>query len=727
MAILSSLTRSLAIGARPLPFKPTLQAPGIYNSSLFYTSSRGLFRQQVKKPFIPSPEQLKVVQLCAEQNVVVSARPGSGKTATAEAIVAAYPHLRTGAFVYTKLLQLETDRRFKKYPNAKAFTMHTMARLLSGVVVPNDVTLLKQIKAIVNSNMLPPGHFEPFDIIVLDEFQDCSELLYWLILCFIRSIYKYRGADQRYLTLASDLLGHTNPSPFVNLPLSESFRLSNETVQFINQAFLGGDSYITSSKTGPKPIVLRCNPYRSYGLAKKLLTLIDQYGAENTAIIAPAIRGNGALIKLVNILAEEHHVPIAEPIDDDGPLDERVIDGKMCISTIHQFKGRERDLIILLGIDSSFFEYIGRDLPDNTCPNQVFVALTRAVKQLVLVHDDRKEVMPFVSVDALYKTADVINMTPNKGKISLPDKPGRPIQLGLVLPKKVRISDIARHVRGERLDEIVRRDLSIQEISPQQDLIKIPNVVSSDPKRGFYEAVGDVNGLVVEAAYQHAITGTVAILNSNNDDTDQNIPVNPEAQIPWLCRQACKYQADFSGYRPRQLQMKEHAFNWIEPKKLELARGRLQRELGDSAANIHFEVAVQQSFDVDNERTILYGRADVVSMPITVDGGDTKSIESVWEIKFVSQLSNEHIVQACTYAYLLAVQLGRIPRIILFNVRDGKKVEITPYDGLEGLRRMIENILRLKFTALEEIGDEEFVEMCAKSAQKVSSLDDPEK
>ncbi|RSL77871.1 hypothetical protein CEP52_017680, partial [Fusarium oligoseptatum] len=104
---------------------------------------------------------------------------------------------------------------------------------------------------------------------------------------------------------------------------------------------------------------------------------------------------------VANILSGQYNVPIAVSIDDEVPLDDRVIEGKMCVSTIHQFQGSERGLVTLFGIDSSFFEYFGRHLPDDRCPNEVFVALTRAAEQLVLVHYEEEKLMPFASADAL--------------------------------------------------------------------------------------------------------------------------------------------------------------------------------------------------------------------------------------------------------------------------------------------------------------------------------------
>ncbi|KAF7557318.1 hypothetical protein G7Z17_g812 [Cylindrodendrum hubeiense] len=416
-----------------------------------------------------------------------------------------------------------------------------MASWLFHDIVNNDAILSEQIKTVIDRKELPQWSFEPFDIIVLDEFQDCTELLFSLINCFIvaneqkkggksarlvvlgderQSIYQFRGADQRYLTLAPEILGPLSPYSFARNALSQSFRISEQTARFINHAFLGGESYITSSKPGVKPIVMRYYPRNKYTLAKELSTLIKHYGARNSAILAPSILKNGPLKRVTNILSRKYHIPIAVPIDDEAPLHEKVTDGKMCLSTIHQFKGSERDLIILFGLDSSFFSYFGRDLPDDSCPNQAFVALTRAAKQLVLVHEDNKKLMPFVSVDAVYETAEVVNLTRNQAKLAPPDTPGRPLEPGLKLPLSSGVRDMARHVRDESLDEIIRSELCTRELAPrlsEDKHIDMKNVVRSDPKRGFYEAVSDINGLVVVAAFEHDLAGTLNTLALGQD------------------------------------------------------------------------------------------------------------------------------------------------------------------------------------------------------------------
>ncbi|KAJ4207052.1 hypothetical protein NW759_014050 [Fusarium solani] len=738
----------LAARARPKPYRTEI-LPCIFplcTPSRKFTEAHALLQRQRKKPtFIPSDDQQKIAKLCRTENVVVSARPGSGKTSTAEAIIAAHLDLRVLVLTYSKRLQLETLRRIRPYLNCEVYTFHSMAGRLFGTEVSNDAILSKLIHEALGRNELPQWSSEPFDIIVLDEFQDCTGSLFWLTNCFIQAnqkkaggkparivalgderqaIYGFRGADDRYLTLAPELFGPVSPYPFAKVPLRQSFRLSEQSVRFINEVFLGGESCIVSNKTGPKPIVLKCAPFDSYALARKLWPFIKHYGAENTAILSPSVRQHGTkqgpLQKVVNRLSKMYGVPIHVPPNEEASLNDKVIDGKMCVSTIHQFKGNERDLIVVFGIDASYFKNFGRHLPDDRCPNEIFVALTRAREQLVLIHHEDKKLMPFVPVKALHETADIIDMTKAQRGIEAPSAPGRPAKDGLALPRTVAVRDMVRHVKDESLEKIIQNSLHIRKLPPlpKDEHIKLRDIVPSDEKLKFYEDVSDLNGLAVVAAFEHGVSGTLDTLDLDSDDIKEMPAIHSQQGVSWLCRQACKYEATVSGYDPRKIQMKYHDFDWIKPYDLALARGRLWRQLRDSIGNLRFEAEVHEQFRInteeDTEDCCLLGRADIVA----VSSLDRNMSDAVWEIKFVSQLSNQHVIQACTYAYLL-----RLPCAILYNVRTGEKWEITPRDGMEGLHQLIEDVLRLKYTTERKMSDEELTEKCAKQRLEVMKLE----
>ncbi|KAF5969410.1 p-loop containing protein [Fusarium coicis] len=628
-------------------------------SSRLFTRNHGWIQSVGPRPvFKPSSQQLRIAKLCADQNAVVSVRPGSGKTATIEVIAFAHPDKRIGSILFSKRLQSETSHRLRKNHNSDVYTFHGMAGLLLGQVVPSDEALIKLLEIIDKCGKLPRWASKPFDIIVLDEFQDCNPETFWLVECFVRAnnlrkggqparivvlgderqlIYRFRGADPRYLTLAPEVLGPISPYPFAKV----------------------------------------------YGL------------------------------------------PINVPPDEETPLNDIVINGKLCISTMHQFKGRERKLITLLRIDASYFQFFGRDLPDDSCPNETFVALMRSLLQLVLVHNGESKMMPCVSLDSLYDTAKIVNLTNRRTKIPPPDLPGRLIELGLMLPKSCGAREITRYVQGDALDKPAERHLRVDRLAPplpRHEHINMKNVVLSDPKRGFYESVSNINGLVIAAALELETAGTSRSLGrSSGGEVDETVLKCPEKLVAWLCRKACEYEASLSGYLPRVIQMKDHKYDWIKPRDLILARRRLDSEPVDSAQGLNFEVEMQQQFYIDGQETQLCGRADIVHNTATKSNNDMNNV-TIWEIKFVSSLSNEHVIQTCVYAYLLGSESGKLPRIILYNVRDGDKREIIPRHGIEGLRQLITCVLRLRYTSKGEMTYEEFIKRCNSTTRKVMNL-----
>ncbi|KAJ4268435.1 hypothetical protein NW762_002498 [Fusarium torreyae] len=717
-----------------------IRSPHHFITSRFFTYNHGLLQQADKKPIVAlSPQQLTIAQLCAEQNVVVSARPGSGKTATIEAIAAAYPDKQIGVFLPSKRHKDETSHRLKEYTNCHISTFHDMFIALFGPrgVALTDKIIRKRVKYLREHHKLPEWMSTPFDIIVLDEFQDCNPANFLLVQHLIRphdlkkgnqparivvlgderlSIDRFRIADPRYLTLAPQLLGPISPYPFAKVQLGESFEIPKPTVDFINRVFLKGEQYITSSKHGPKPVVLKCLYWNKDALAKKLIPLINHYGPENCAIIAPKVLKKSPVQYLANSLAEKHGIPISVPTDEETPLDDRVIKGKMCVSTIHQFKDCERDLVIVFGMDNSFFNKKGRhDLPDYKCPNETFVALTRALEQLVVVHNDVPDfikIMPFVSVNDLYKTAKVVNMTNSKARIAS-NTQGRRIRVKLTLPEACEVSDLTRFIQPELLADLVNRYLEHRRISlevPPNEFLEIPDVVPSDLEKGYWESVSDINSLVLLSVLELKYAGTLHTLYPNLGDVDKK----PHGELsPWLCRRACEHKAYISGYWIRMIQMENHKFDWIEPKMLELAQRQLSldEEMTGSVIGHKFALDMRSKFTFAGEDTCIKGRAHIITTAPPSDRDDGMNNSTILEVKLVPHLTDEHVVQACVKAYLLSQTTGKLPRIILYNIRTGDKREVTPRDGIQGLQHLITDLIRLRYKPQVHLADERFLEL----------------
>ncbi|KAF2796257.1 P-loop containing nucleoside triphosphate hydrolase protein [Melanomma pulvis-pyrius CBS 109.77] len=595
------------------------------------------------KAFTPSTEQQAIVELCRMQNVVVSARPGAGKTATARAIVAANPDLPIAIITYSKRLQLDTARRLDAYPGRDVFTFYGLAGQLFSTIVRDDSimrSLRRKITLIcvfISAVTHAACGRAPQIVVLGDERQ---------------AIYGFRGADSRYLSLSSSAMVTLSPYPWTHLSLSKSFRLSHKNSAFVNNVFLGGKQYIVGSHIG-----------------LKLLYLFGNYRPECTAILAPKVLQIEPLQILTNHLSNAHGIPIAKPNSDNVPLDNKILQGK----------GNKRDLVIVYSVDASYFRLYARDLLDNTCPNNTFVALTRARKQLVVVHYNQNSLMPFINVAELYKTANFVNFNSN-GEMPESEPPGRPLQLGLLLLKTVSASDLPRHVPNEIIDDICGKHLQINQAQsslPDALPINAPPIVPTDSTRKHYEAVSNLNRLAVVASYEHALLGTLTTLGRSKA-LFLKVPSNTKAQAIWLCRKACKYKAEVLGYISQRVQIKGHHFDWLKP-YLNAARDQLEAQFPKSAV-LDFE-----------------------------------------EIKFVAQLSLEHVIQACVYAYLWSNEHKREkpPQIILFNIRDGEKWEIAPHNGVASLRGVVEETLVAKFSTKDTLTTDEFLKKCAKTKAEV--------
>jgi superfamily I DNA/RNA helicase len=290
----------------------------------------------------------------------------------------------------------------KKYDGVDTYTFHRLAGRLFGRIIKDDIDLITERC----SQSIPHiDEFPKYRFIVLDELQDLTDNLYWLASTFIASIarhagrcpgilalgdsrqaiYDFRGADSRFLEKAETVFQPVSDRDWKSLSLSHSFRLTRPTANFINNACLGGEQYILGMGDGPKPLYLRANLWDTKALLDKLSPYIKQYKPRNCAILAPSVRQKALRPRPITHLSNKlssSGVPVSVSIFDDAPLDEDVIRGKLVISTYHQFKGSERDLVVVFGADDSWFRLFGPDLSRNSCPNPVYVALTRARKQV---------------------------------------------------------------------------------------------------------------------------------------------------------------------------------------------------------------------------------------------------------------------------------------------------------------------------------------------------------
>lgn len=154
---------------------------------------------------------------------------------------------------------------------------------------------------------------------------------------------------------------------------------------------IGGNTRVPNLK--PRYVVPKYNevPREIGRIAKEA---IAKYGLENVIIIAA---GTNSILDSdsknpLSITVREHLVGV--PIylaKTDEVLDAKITKGKLAIGTWNSVKGQERDCVIVIGFDESYFKYYGTDWKDpERIPNILYVAATRAIKELILIADPSK-------------------------------------------------------------------------------------------------------------------------------------------------------------------------------------------------------------------------------------------------------------------------------------------------------------------------------------------------
>ena len=106
--------------------------------------------------------------------------------------------------------------------------------------------------------------------------------------------------------------------------------------------------------------------------------------------------------KLENRLVNEG-IPCFVPTDDSDELTDEVTRGKIVFSTFHQIKGSERPIVVVFSFDASYFDYYARNESRVKCPNPVYVALSRSLERLVVIHHYEKRLFSASSAGIFIK------------------------------------------------------------------------------------------------------------------------------------------------------------------------------------------------------------------------------------------------------------------------------------------------------------------------------------
>ncbi len=662
-------------------------------------------------PFVPvginfSDEQKAIGNAVREgKNVIVDAVAGSGKTTTIIQIAEVNPEKRILALLYNRALAEESRARIG-HSNIEIRTIHSAAGNCYRVPCMDD----RGIQNILLNKL--PFSAGKYDLIIVDEAQDLTVILVRFLrklisdssatqLVFMgdymQCIYRFNEADERFLTMADTFFPGIARTPvtggqttsgceWVRLPLTETYRCTIPVVNFLNNCLLNDQRLVSKKISLTKPDYLVCD---AFACGQDINRRINDYiregnRLEDIAILSFSISGEKTpLAKIANYLTSVGK-PIYKPNDDYSSVrDDRLLEGKIVISTFHQFKGRQRKMIIVVGFDEGFY-VCNKDAPREFCPNLLYVAATRSLDRLILIHHRTHGALPFLNLTKLFDFANVIG-APRPGTSKPPP----------VRAKTFAVTDLIKFLPHSFL-ETIRPLWTVEQVSNGTTGTEIDPVVRFG---SISEDVSSIYGSAVPVIKQFQLQGYLGIFASLiklrgyardlklESGVDQAIQLGEMAnrghmltweQIAWLIN---LHNCILDRYVFPIRQINDYSWFASNMNKLNECIGRLDF------------LTREDSF----EEHVTYGtRSGPVSVTVLGSIDCVQKMGKAWEFKLVTELKEEHVLQTIIYSSMLYLQTKRPTDFYLFNSRTGEcqKVVISPGNAEIILKRIIEHKLR---------------------------------
>lgn len=554
-----------------------------------------------------------------------------------------------------------------------------------------------------------------------------------------QNIYAFKDADDRFLTMADKLW--TSRSELKNtwskLPLKTSFRITTHMANFVNRVMLSlpvGDEAIVANKTGVKVKYMLCNSYGPVPRQTINTLLASGYKPSDVFVIAPSIRNINSPIRDFENDMVKRGIPCFVPNDDDGKLDQSVIAGKMVFSSFHQTKGLERKIVIIFGFDETYFKFFNKNANPELCPNELYVAATRAKEHLIVIHDYKQNYLPFLNLSCLEDVADV-----KKGK-------HEPKQIAPDPRLKFSVSELTRHLSTPCTDDMMNMLCWVRLEHPRPNLIRpgcdftlhspisIPSIVKGTTGM---ESVSEINGICIPTIYEYRtvkpvvgafgpVKGVINVVKVV-DENIKFIDIYDRHRVQQICDKVNNgkpsisdflqlsnfYSSLCTGYMFKTRQIDN--YDWMDPRDLESAIKLITKYI---PVGTNFEVSMEAFMIVNGMSRNISGRVD--AMVITNPEGICKSLSDgilpddtvrIWEFKCVKELNNEHILQLADYAWLFQKNHPMVRAYYyLLNILDDTLIEIvvSPYDS-ENLNKIVHKQVLEKIKVHVRGSDEDFL------------------
>jgi hypothetical protein len=741
---------------------------------------------------LPSDEQLAIIKaLVADKNVIVDGVPGCGKSALVLFLAVMFPERYNFQITYNAALKLEVRQKAVdlNLSNLEVHSYHSAAVKYYDSKVYDDIRMQAMLDCDKTARKLPATQTAE-----LDEIQDMKPLYRLFIQKFFRDlrqqgsdpnllvmgdrfqgVYAFLDADERYLTLGpaiwKNLLNDSNienkrkvddaeekesvplknnkEREIVELPLSMSFRLTNQMAEFVNKCVLGY-TRIRACRDGPRVDYIRQPAFSSYRtVGNRLIALLraKKIQPEDIFILAPTLRGQTSPVRELEKMFLNAGYPVFVTLNDDSRLDEDLMRGKIVFCTFCSVKGRERKYVVVFGFGISYFTYFGKDLDPTQCPAAIYVAITRASEHLTVLEDTGGSSagssskgsicapLPFLKLLEVKKDSTYLNL------IGVP-----PIQKFTQVPEnnkpqKTSPSEIVKFLQDRyqiRLNELCEQ--LYQEYAPAHCNIPIETKVYREYKSSTNdddaasiiqsEDISDVNGTIIPAMLEakwklreNGLTSLHRIIKSEVlVDQETKAMQNQILKIKFPCttieeylQLGAVYLACTSGYHFKLAQI--DSYDWLSEDQVEACHNVMETHI-EPTEETQFELSIDSYSYLCDHGLVQFEHPRV----------DCCDSNTVWEFKCKPQLSLEDRLQLVVYAWLWEKSMKEdhgTREFRLMNIRSGEVLEMKFNEEIveKIMFLLIENLFRIQ----TKITDDAFVEMANTTPFRLEQNEDERK
>ena len=691
------------------------------------------------------------------KNVQVDACAGSGKSTTILSAAKALPHKSFLLITYNKSLRKEIKEKVAEL-DLKNIIVHTY-HSLAVAVYNEDAHVDKVMRLLISRNDPLKVLQKGYDIVVLDEVQDMTFLYYRLIIKYIKDVgqkvqlmvlgdfmqglYEFKGADIRFLTFATEIWNHfplLRTSEFEKCQLKTSYRITNQMADFVNEVMLSEKRLYACREGVPVCYIRRRIHELQWIVVNTIQDLISNHGVKPSDIfvLGASVKGSNSNIKKIeNSLVEAGipcHVPMMENSDN---IDEEVIKGKVVFSTFHTSKGRQRPYVFVVGFDHSYFTVNARTMDPTKCPNTLYVATTRASKQLYLLEtsgfsSDRP--LKFLKQSHVeMKTKPYIDFRGIPQTLFEEEYQSKnEITINRTTPTKM-----VKFISESVLEEITQvLDEIFVCIIPKQSEILLPTIMRT--KSGFYEDVSDLNGIAIPALLYDYIRSLytedfdTCVLYDMIQETISLIKPDKHpylrtivSQLDPICSSvedylymANVYQAAEEKLYFKLKQIERDEYDWLSPEVLKKCKKRLLDVLETEITSGDGEPEMEKTIvDCMNEEANQKINAFLSNhFPPTQQFQFTARVDlitkdTLWELKCTSEISAEHMIQTVIYAWLaITIDPGFSKKVKIFNIRTGEVLELIAEKA--ALDKIVLALLKGKYGDQVTLTDDEFLKEC---------------